>query len=73
MNGMNLLCLLILSACCSGVLAQPCVTPWKDCGSTGMKIDNVTIQGCKCGPCPIKEGTNASISVSFTPSKLYNT
>ena len=52
------------------VFGQPCQTPWKDCGSTGMKIDNVVMPGCCSAPCQVPKGKNDSLSVFFTPGKL---
>ncbi|KAJ8308879.1 hypothetical protein KUTeg_013753 [Tegillarca granosa] len=38
---------------------------FKDCGSKG-KVSSVTISGCDGkGPCPLKRGTNASITITF--------
>lgn len=66
----SLLLLFIVSVSYAvAALAQTCQTPWKDCGSTGMEIVNVSVQNCCAIPCKMIKGMNASITVTFEPSK----
>merc|ERR1712213_59467 len=51
--------------CVSMVAAQ---VPFKDCGSTKGKIDSITVQGCSALPCPLTRGTEAQVSMAYTPS-----
>jgi hypothetical protein len=48
-----------------------CKTPWTDCGSTGVKISDVTVQGCCSNPCKIKLGGDTKFSFTFTPNQDY--
>ena len=72
MLSVKLICLLLLTGCACVTFAQPCQTPWKDCGSTGMKINNVVVPGCCSNPCQMIKGKNSTITVTFTPSKPIN-
>ncbi|CAI8032201.1 NPC intracellular cholesterol transporter 2 [Geodia barretti] len=48
-----------------------CKTPWKDCGSTGLKINNVIVQDCCSSPCKVKLGSDTKFSFTFTPNQDY--
>ncbi|CAI8032202.1 hypothetical protein GBAR_LOCUS18227, partial [Geodia barretti] len=44
-----------------------CNTPWTDCGSTHVKINNVHVKNCCASPCKLVLGQNTTISFTFTP------
>ncbi|KAL5463559.1 hypothetical protein EMCRGX_G032464 [Ephydatia muelleri] len=46
-------------------------TPWKDCGSTNIVINDVDVKGCSVAPCVLTKGGNVSISVTFTPKEAF--
>ncbi|KAL5463558.1 hypothetical protein EMCRGX_G032463 [Ephydatia muelleri] len=46
-------------------------TPWKDCGSTNVVINNVEVEGCSASPCQLPKGTNVSVAITFTPKQAF--
>lgn len=66
--------LLVVAAVVSVHLANveaDCKTPWEDCGSTDIKIDNVVVQNCCSSPCTVILGESTKFSFTFTPDKSY--
>ncbi|KAL3872611.1 hypothetical protein ACJMK2_035826 [Sinanodonta woodiana] len=48
-------------------LTQIAAVPYKDCGSTGGKVNAVIVKGCETSDvCKLQRGTNVSIEVDFT-------
>ena len=46
-------------------------TPWKDCGSTNIVINNVVLEGCSGSPCVLVKGTNETVTITFTPKEAF--
>jgi hypothetical protein len=66
--------LLVLAAVVRVPLASvdaECKTPWQDCGSTDLKINNVIVKGCCAVPCDVVLGGTTEFSFTFTPDKTF--
>lgn len=47
-------------------------TPWTDCGSSNLVINDVQVEGCSAAPCLLVKETNVSISITFTPKQAFS-